>query len=921
MPRDSIDIMNESFDLLTGDHFHIILHPDRIHGLIFNRLDRTVTLIDYDDAKEFSNVKYVGRVYGIVGRFLDRHLVLIKDRSKVGSLHEPNSKTDHEVYVITQVQVIDLFNVTTSTIAGNSQPTTAYGKQPESSSVKYVATTDRDNTVGRQQQQKDGFLEMEMKSSDSFSSLPITINTNSYVSNQARSSNWNPFKLANSLRPMVPSQFLRSSHQHGQSSGKQQSTDSNQRNNNGESSQSSSVVPVEDVDKRLVDEMMKFFNNTNSFYFSPTLDLTNNFARKNLIKYKGNEPVWRAADERFFWNKYMLKDLIDLSRENSDANHFICVILQGYIAIHEQTIRTPSSNDFSILTSDDAGGKQATSMSCLNSSRTNINDDQNCDTNYSSIPNCNNDPKSSKDKFRPKRYRLALVSRRSVFQAGTRYRRRGCDEKGNCANFVETEQIFKSEQHFTSMLIIRGSIPLFWYQTGINYRPPPVLTKSEEENHKAFKEHFTDLIHQYETEQIIPVDCTEQSGREKALHDAYKRNVDKFKATHSKVKLIEFDYHKYCRGRQCTDAQIEKHLNTCGLTEQVLKDVKYYWNDGEVVLRQEGVFRVNCIDCTDRTNVVQRIIALQILDLQLARLGIIAPDASPEENQCKRVMQTMWSANGNVLSTQYCGTKALFGGDRKLAGYIKDTYSSASRYYISKFRDVYRQAAIDAMLGIESVEATNLEAGLKDQHELLSFDPMLAGQRGGAILRDVGSRVTNRLARLKGRFNVKPFGQLDTHLSGCGGLARFQQQRHINSGPDGIVETGLIETLGKMSIDWPSSEDIHHQTIEAGTEARQVQDEDQGDVFERYAVCDDNFQDDEFGQLMLSIDLAELQRLRDKEGPEHRGDGEARFNEHKDWKSPEEIDLKEAGGISNQATSGKQQEKQEDTQLTDITSA
>lgn len=38
-------------------------------------------------------------------------------------------------------------------------------------------------------------------------------------------------------------------------------------------------------------------------------------------------------------------------------------------------------------------------------------------------------------------FTLALVSRRSRFRAGTRYKRRGIDELGNCANFVETEQV------------------------------------------------------------------------------------------------------------------------------------------------------------------------------------------------------------------------------------------------------------------------------------------------------------------------------------------------------------------------------------------------------------------------------------------------------------------------------------------------
>lgn len=39
--------------------------------------------------------------------------------------------------------------------------------------------------------------------------------------------------------------------------------------------------------------------------------------------------------------------------------------------------------------------------------------------------------------------------------------------------------------------------------------------------------------------------------------------------------------------------------------------------DGSVPCQQEGVFRTNCIDCLDRTNVVQSLLARESLQLQL----------------------------------------------------------------------------------------------------------------------------------------------------------------------------------------------------------------------------------------------------------------------------------------------------------------
>lgn len=76
-----------------------------------------------------------------------------------------------------------------------------------------------------------------------------------------------------------------------------------------------------------------------------------------------------------------------------------------------------------------------------------------------------------------KNYTMILISRRSRHRAGTRYKRRGVDESGKCANYVETEQIFEFQSHIVSFVQVRGSVPIFWSQPGYKYRPPPQLDK------------------------------------------------------------------------------------------------------------------------------------------------------------------------------------------------------------------------------------------------------------------------------------------------------------------------------------------------------------------------------------------------------------------------------------------------------------
>lgn len=843
-----------SFELLSSEHFHVILHSDQRHGLIINRLDGSLSTIKYDDAKELSNLRKAGTFYGIVGIFLSKYLVLIKDRTLVGQLYEPSTKTEHEVFVINSVRVFDIScspSSESSKISSVSYNVSASG----GSCINEEFTKSQDvNTVGILNKGSD---------CDEFTSLPIRISTGSTASIQSRT-NWNPFKLANSLKPMMPTNFLKSS-----------GLDSVIGDGCGPSARmgQQSCQSIEDSDRRLVEEMVKLFNGTDSFYFSWTLDLSHRFSKQPApMEASMGHLKWKTADDRFFWNKYMLKDLIELNETEQDVNHFISVILQGFIAIKEHTVIMNSNNESCI-----ESGRLATSVDMMAMSR---GDDQ--------VPSDNSHSINSRPET--KTYQLILISRRSVFQAGTRYRRRGCDENGNCANFVETEQIFRYNHHVTSFLLLRGSIPLYWYQTGFNYRPPPVLFKTDQENFDAISKHFKNLIHTYETDQIIAVDCTEHTGREQAIHNAFKMYIEKLSITQPNIKLIEFDFHRHCRGRQCTQMFVEKHLRSSGLSSEMLKELKYYWNDGDLVWKQDGVFRVNCLDCTDRTNVVQCAIALQVLDIQLARLGIISPDTCPGDNEYRESMRDLWSRNGNALSTQYCGTRALFTGDRKLSGYIKDTYSSASRYYISKFRDASRQAAIDAMLGIDGTPNNQSTAdgshggqvSAVDQYELINLDPMLTG-RGGALLKDMGNRMSNRLARLKGKFHPRrPFEFHSTNIS------EREARDIVESNPE--IEAHMAQTLDGLNIDWPSTEsmELNDTLVKSGAGGRV-------NPFAQRSNSDDCFQDEEFGSLMLSVDLADLQKVR--EGEDHGTTNKDGAAERENARKREEILMIEARGF------------------------
>lgn len=58
-----------------------------------------------------------------------------------------------------------------------------------------------------------------------------------------------------------------------------------------------------------------------------------------------------------------------------------------------------------------------------------------------------------------------------------RYKRRGINDDGNVANYVETEQILSFGEHQMSFFQIRGSVPVYWSQPGFKYRPPPKIDR------------------------------------------------------------------------------------------------------------------------------------------------------------------------------------------------------------------------------------------------------------------------------------------------------------------------------------------------------------------------------------------------------------------------------------------------------------
>uniref|UniRef100_A0A7E4UTD1 Phosphatidylinositol-3-phosphatase SAC1 n=1 Tax=Panagrellus redivivus TaxID=6233 RepID=A0A7E4UTD1_PANRE len=409
-------------------------------------------------------------------------------------------------------------------------------------------------------------------------------------------------------------------------------------------------------------DMIQLVLATRGFYYSPSFDLTHSlqWLSENVTPDYRSSGLHARADQRFVWNRHLLTPLA----ANPSLAHFTIPLIHGFVGIRTCIVRGST-------------------------------------------------------------FKLAIISRRSIHRAGVRFYKRGTDYDGNSANFVETEQIieFDRDQNpanrvLTSFIQLRGSIPLRWSQKpNLRWQPLPLL-KPTDDQLEAYVKHMRHVKQIYGGKHVL-VNLVNTKGREKSIGGELERVS--VQANLDFVRYVGFDFHK----------ESSKSLNwdsigtvLGALLDKDIVEFGYFYSNlaNPVETRsQSGYFRTNCMDCLDRTNVVQAMIAKASLRHQLLNLGIV--DGSiislDDLGDFIYIFKNLWADNGDECSKQYAGTGALKTdytrtGKRTLNGALQDGVNALTRYFKNNFADGYRQDAIDLFLGRVQVQPAQLPSKFED---------------------------------------------------------------------------------------------------------------------------------------------------------------------------------------------------------------
>ena len=260
--------------------------------------------------------------------------------------------------------------------------------------------------------------------------------------------------------------------------------------------------------------------------------------------------------------------------------------------------------------------------------------------------------------------------------------RRGADENGHVANFVETEEIAIEPPHLYSFVQVRGSCPLFWTQNPTGELTRPFRYGPKRESHRRANKHLNDMENEYGKDVVVCI-LTSRRGREKKITEEFEeiaknrglvcRQLDFNECMHREGAIAEY-IHKF-------DGDIE----VCEI------------NDGVIVRRQTKFVRSNCCSCLDRCNVFQ---------------AMLSGNALADHIKGNSGRSQMWIDHANELAREYAAAP----------GQKTSIQDAGKQSRISMIRDGINQAT-------RFVNSLMLEGRLDDSYSVVTQERKIKGYR------------------------------------------------------------------------------------------------------------------------------------------------------------------------------------------------
>ena len=336
---------------------------------------------------------------------------------------------------------------------------------------------------------------------------------------------------------------------------------------------------------------------------------------------------------------------------------------------------------------------------------------------------------------------LTLIARKDIRRSGMRFLIRGADNNGYVANCVEVEEILIYKEGgdiiVNSFVQMRGSIPFLWTQEPtIQLNPKIQVNDNYPQNYNAFSTHINELLDKYDS--VHCINLIDKKKDQLIIGKEYEKLVLEYKSKEPRngrnLDFSWFDFHHECKKMQYNNINklflqdnVTKSLEECKYN--IIKiDIKKFDTEinnqkltklEEILMlsdlldytqKQKLVFRTNCIDSLDRTNVVQSVFGRYFLLLILKDLKL--SDVSPSKDNIlisfkegfEKKFKNIWADNGDNVSLAYSGTGAMKSdfvrtGKRTLIGALNDGVLTMRRLFINNFRDGYNQDCHDYFLG------------------------------------------------------------------------------------------------------------------------------------------------------------------------------------------------------------------------------